>query len=225
MVHLGTTAYNLHMLWRTPLLLLSPLDLAAFSRTYVDVVLGLMDVVLDGLVSVRLHVSNICTPPLAFGGCISSCGTAASYCEHLLCTLHPQIQHVQSCTQHDHISSREHAWLNCASLRPKNNCHPRVMSHLPLFASSPTFSLTSQTPTTLLEHDERLGPDERPHCDDLRQSGGFTLTVTLTGYEPQIIETNVIDSETISPQDLEPRRIELDRNLGTDPYQIQESEK
>ena len=34
------------------------------------------------------------------------------------------------------------------------------------------------------------------------------------------METNVIDSEAISPEDLEPRRIELDRNLGTDPYQI-----
>ena len=99
------------------------------------------------------------------------------------------------------------------------------MSHLPLFASSPIFSLTSQTPTTLLEHDEYLGPDERPHCDDLRQSGGFTQTVTPTGCEPNIIKTNVIDSEAINPEDLEPRRIELDRNLGTDPYQIHESEK
>ena len=26
-------------------------------------------------------------------------------------TVHPQIQHAQSCTQHNHISSREHAWL------------------------------------------------------------------------------------------------------------------
>ena len=42
------------------------------------------------------------------------------------------------------------------------------------------------------------------------------------GYEPNIIETKVIDSEAISPEDLEPRRIELDRNLGTDPYQIHE---
>ena len=96
------------------------------------------------------------------------------------------------------------------------------MSHLPSFASSPIFPLTSQTPTTLLEHDEHLGPDERSHCDDLRQSGGFTQTVTLTCYEPKVIETNVVDSEAISPEDLEPRRIELDRNLGTDPYQIQE---
>ena len=96
------------------------------------------------------------------------------------------------------------------------------MSHLPLFASSPLFSLTSQTPTTLLEPDEHLGLDERPHCDGLRQSGGFPLTVTPTAYEPNITETNVIDSEAISPEDLEPRRIELDRNLGTDPYQIHE---
>ena len=102
----------------------------------------------------------------------------------------------------------------------KNNCHPCVMSHLPLFAFSPIFSLTSQTPTTFLEHDEHVGPDERPHC--VRQSGGFTQTVTPTGYEPNIIETKVIDSEAISPEDLEPRRIELDRNLGTDPYQIHE---
>ena len=50
----------------------------------------------------------------------------------------------------------------------KSNCHPRVMSHLPLFASSPIFPGTSQTPTTLLEHDEHLGPCARSHCDDLR---------------------------------------------------------
>ena len=49
----------------------------------------------------------------------------------------------RACTQHNHISSREHACLkDCASLCPYNNCHPRVMSHLPLFAFSPIFSLT-----------------------------------------------------------------------------------
>ena len=67
-----------------------------------------------------------------------------------------------------------------------------------------------------------MGPCERSHCDDLRQSDGLTQTVTPTGHEPKIIETNVIDAEAISPEDLEPRRIELDRNLGTDPYQIHE---
>ena len=96
------------------------------------------------------------------------------------------------------------------------------MSHLPLFPSSRIFPLTSQTPTTLSEHDEHLGPAERSHNDDLRQSGGFTQTVTPTGYEPKIIETNVIDAEAINPEDLEPRRIELQRNFWTDPYQIHE---
>ena len=96
------------------------------------------------------------------------------------------------------------------------------MSHQPLFASSPIFPMTSQTPTTLLEHDEHLGPYERSHCDDLRQSGGSTQTVTPTGYEPKSVETKVIDTEAIEPENLEPRRLELGRNLGTDPCQIQE---
>ena len=93
--------------------------------------------------------------------------------------MHPQIQHVQSCTQHNHISSREHAWLK---IRIAHLCVLKiiVMSRLPLFASSPIFPLTSQTPTKLLEHYEHLGSDERSHCDDLRQSGGFTQTVTPT---------------------------------------------
>ena len=73
------------------------------------------------------------------------------------------------------------------------------MSHLPLFTSSPFFPLTSQTPTILLEPDEHSGPDERSNCDNLRQSGGVTQTVT--GYKPKIIETNVIDAEAINPED------------------------
>ena len=35
----------------------------------------------------------------------------------------------------------------------------------------------------------------------------FTQTVTPSGYEPKIKGTNVIDSEAISPEDFEPRRI------------------
>ena len=82
--------------------------------------------------------------------------------------------------------------------------------------------MNSQTPTTLPEHHENLGHYERSHCDDLRQSGGFTPTVTTASEEPKIIETIVIDAEAISPEDLETTRIELDRNLGTDPYQVHE---
>ena len=42
----------------------------------------------------------------------------------------------------------------------------------------------------------------------------------LTGYEPKSVEINAIDTEAIEPH--EPKRIGLDRNLGTDPYQSQE---
>ena len=39
---------------------------------------------------------------------------------------------------------------------------------------------------------------------------------------PNSVEFKDIETEAIEPEDLEPRRIELDRNLGTDLYQIQE---
>ena len=38
----------------------------------------------------------------------------------------------------------------------------------------------------------------------------------------QIVSQKTIETEAIEPEDLEPRRIELDRNLGTDPHQIRE---
>ena len=56
------------------------------------------------------------------------------------------------------------------------------MSHLPLFASSSIFPLTSQTPTTLSEHDEHLGPDERSHCDDLRHADSHSYTQNINQH-------------------------------------------
>ena len=41
---------------------------------------------------------------------------------------------------------------------------------------------------------------------------------SLTSYEPQSVEIEAIETEAIEPEDFEPRRIELGRNLGTDPY-------
>ena len=98
----------------------------------------------------------------------------------------------------------------------------RVMSHsLPhmtlttstssLWRTSPFFPTISPTHTRPSVHEPDL-PREVP-----RQSGGSTQIPSLTGYEP-----NAIEAEAIEPEDPEPRRIELDRNLGTDPYQIQE---
>ena len=66
----------------------------------------------------------------------------------------------------------------CAFVKQlSSTCHVAlafVCFHL-LFLS---FPLTSRTPTIILEHDEHSGPDERSHCEDLRQSGSFTQTVT-----------------------------------------------
>ena len=59
-------------------------------------------------------------------------------------------------------------------------------------------------------------------CDVPRQSGGSTHIPSLAGYEPESVEIEAIDTQAIEPEDLEARRIELDRNLGTDPYQKQE---
>ena len=52
--------------------------------------------------------------------------------------------------------------------------------------------------------------DQEPR--DSRRSGGPTDPASPTGYEPKVVQTD----------DFEPRRIELDRNLETDPYQIPE---
>ena len=59
-------------------------------------------------------------------------------------------------------------------------------------------------------------------CDVPRQSGGSTQIPPLTDYEPKSVEIKVIETEAIEPADLEPRRTELDKNLGTDPYHLQE---
>ena len=64
----------------------------------------------------------------------------------------------------------------------------------------------------LPSHPSLLAHDPYLPCENSWQSGGSTQIPSLTGYEPYLIE----------PEDFEPRRIELDWNLGTDPYQIQE---
>ena len=60
-----------------------------------------------------------------------------------------------------------------------------------------------------------LNPNIYP-ANGPQQSGGSTHISSLTRYEPKSVEYN----EAVSPEDLEPRRIELDRNFGTGPDQI-----
>ena len=135
--------------------------------------------------------------------------------------------------QHTHISSREHAWFkmkDCASACPWNNCHPRVMScslpHLTLTTSTSSLSTVSSTspvfPTVSSTHTRSMVLNPYIPCDSPRQSGGSTQIPSFTGWEPKSVEFKVIETEAIEPADLEPRRIELERSLGTGPYQIQE---
>ena len=86
----------------------------------------------------------------------------------------------------------------------------------PFSSTSPIFPTVSLSQTSLMILQPKIP------CDVPRQGGGSTQIGSLTGYEPKSVEFKNTDAEAIEPEDLEPRRIELDRNLGTDPYQIQE---
>ena len=131
-----------------------------------------------------------------------------------------------SVAQHDHISSPEHAWLKLEGsglhiFVSYNNCHPIVVSyslpHLTLTTSTNSHSATSPIfPTIYPTHTRPLVHDPYLPCEFPRQSSGSTQIRSLTGYEPKLIETGAIE-----PEDLEPGKIEFDKNLGTDPYQIQ----
>ena len=60
-------------------------------------------------------------------------------------------------------------------------------------------------------------PNPKIRCDGPRQSGGSTKISSLTGCEAKTVEITDNDAEAINPEDFEPKRIELDRNLGTRP--------
>ena len=90
--------------------------------------------------------------------------------------------------QHDHISSREHAWLKSWKAQDRtsschqNNCLPRVMSHSlphltlttstsslsPIASTSPVFPTVSPSQTSTMVLDPYIP------CDVPRQSGGST---------------------------------------------------
>ena len=132
--------------------------------------------------------------------------------------VHPQIQHVQSCTAWSHFITRTRVALklkDCTSLCPQNNCHPRVMSHC--FAAPDTdhqhkFSLTHFIHFTYLSdsltctHASPVALDPYFPCDVPRQSGGSAHVPSLTGYEPKLVEFKAIETEAIELEDLEPRR-------------------
>ena len=82
-------------------------------------------------------------------------------------------------------------FLDCTSLCPLNNCHPRVMSrslpHLTLTTSTSSLSPISSTsptfPTVSPLHTGPMIPDTYVPCDVPRQSVGSTQIPSLTGYD------------------------------------------
>ena len=108
-------------------------------------------------------------------------------------------------------------------LRIAHQCVPKtliihVLCLFPCRTCLFTTSTSSLSPTSPIfptispAHIRSMVLDPHLPSDVPRQSGGSTQIPSLTGCEPKVIES----------EDLEPRRIELDRNLGTDPYQTQE---
>ena len=118
-------------------------------------------------------------------------------------------------------SPREHAWLkgqHGSGLRivvsPERFRLSSVMSHmlphLSLNTSTRSLSPTSPifrpcSPSCPLALDEET-------LRDSRLKGGSTEPASPTDYEPNMVQSD----------DFEPRRIEFDRKIGTDPYQIPE---
>ena len=149
-------------------------------------------------------------------------------------TEHPLAQHVlctnRSCAHCPHRclthAPREHAWRKRTAQScmhwclKKSSRHPRAMSrmlpHLPQNTSTRSLSPTS---TIFRPSSPSLsGPTSAPSgldqdtLRDPRRSRGYTKSASPTGNEKNLIQSD----------EYELQGIELDRNIGTDPYQIPE---
>ena len=95
--------------------------------------------------------------------------------------------------------------------------------HVSLLAAPDTdhkhkFSLTrliylSYVSDSLTTHTRSMAFDPYLPCDVPRQSDGSTQIPSLTGYEPKSVETIVIETEAIEPEDLEQRRIKYRKDV------------
>ena len=120
-----------------------------------------------------------------------SCSSSSFWCGRIfplppLCEQYTHKYSTYRVAQHDHISSREHAWpksckaQGCTSLYPSNNCHPRVMSysspHLTLTTSTSSLSPISSTspifPTVSPSQTSPVILNPHMPCDVPRQSDG-----------------------------------------------------
>ena len=97
-----------------------------------------------------------------------------------------------------------------------------MLPHLPQNTSTRSLSPTSpafrpSSPSLSCPTSVHSGLDLKP-CET---HGGYTKSVSPTSYEPQITQSDNLEARRIELDrnlgtDLQPRRLELDRNLGTD---------
>ena len=153
-------------------------------------------------------------------------------------TEHPLARQICTRTAHHRthradVSLTQHAWLMIAHFSvSKTTCHPSVMSHmlphLPQNTSTRSLSPTSpafrpSSPSLSCPTSVNSGLDLKP-CET---HGGYTKSASPTGYEPQITQSDNLEARRIELDrnlgtSLQPRRLKLDQNIGTDPYQILE---
>ena len=99
---------------------------------------------------------------------------------------------------------------------------PHLTQTISTISLSPMSSTSLMFPTVSPIHTSPMILHSYLLCDGPRQSGGSTQIPSLTSYEPKSVDNKAFDTEAIDHEEIEPRRIVLDRNLGTDPCQSQE---
>ena len=95
-----------------------------------------------------------------------------------------------------------------------------MLPHLSQNTSTRSLSLVFRPPSLSCpsELDQETLRDSRP-------SGRYTKSASPNGYEPKLIQSDDFEPRRIELDrnlgtDLQPERIELDQNIGIDPYQI-----
>ena len=106
----------------------------------------------------------------------------------------------------------------CAILKQlSSTCHVSLLAALANHKHKFSLTYLISLPTISPTHTRPSVHDPYLPCEVPRQRSGSTQIPSLTRFEPTLIET-----EAIEPEDIEPNKVELDKNLGTDPHQIQE---
>ena len=142
-------------------------------------------------------------------------------------TVHPQIQHVQSCTAWSHVTTRTRLAQELQSsalhifVSPKplsSTCVSRPLPHRTLTTSTSSLSPISSTslafPTSSPLHTGPMILVPYFPCDVPRQSGGSTQIPSLTGNEPKSVRSTPSTPKRSSLKTSSPEELSLTGILG-----------